>query len=121
MRECIARRLYDALGLTVYTEEVPQNLAVPSVSVVSETTEFEGMQEGWCVNRTEFRLVLRGVEACAAAEVLQTVYDREGNAYPALEMRAEGDFFVTFRYRTRVLEEADPAPLMQTMTQKTEV
>ena len=121
MRDCIARRLYDTLGLTVYTEEVPQHLTVPSVSVLHESTVFEGMQDGWCVNKSEFRLILRGVEPCAVAEVLQFVTDREGQRYTASEMRAEGDFFITIRYRTRVTEERDPAPLMQTMKQKTEV
>ena len=121
MKTLIARRIHDALGVTVYTECVPQNMETPSVSVFPDRYEFEGEQNGWTVCRATFRLIVREVPIEAVAQAVTSVPDRMGQVYRAEEMRAEEDFFVTFRYRARVEETREDAPMMQTMTQKTEV
>ena len=121
MREMIARRLSAVLGISVYTEFVPQNLDVPSVSVGDGCVTFEGVQDGWTVCLGEFPLVLCEVPPEAVAEALTFVTDRDGQVYRAEALRFDGVFYASFRYRTKLEAECEPAPMMETMTQKTEV
>ena len=121
MKTLIARKLHDALGVTVYTDTVPQYIETPSVVVCEDSVVFEGMQNGWVLCKGTYELFLRNIPCEAVAEALEFVSDREGNIYRAEELYSDGGFFAVFRYRARTEQTTDAAPMMQEMTQKTEV
>ena len=126
MIELIAKKLHDALGVTVYTETVPQGLESPSVSVFPKEKTVIGRCGEWMIVTAEFRAVVRDVPFEAVADALAFVTDRDGGIYRGEAIRTSeneerAEVSVRFRYRARVDECAEAAPLMQVMTQKTEV
>ncbi|MBQ3055428.1 MAG: hypothetical protein IJC88_04915 [Oscillospiraceae bacterium] len=126
MIELITKKLHDTLGVTVYAETVPQGLNTPSISVFAKELKVLGECEGWILCKAEFRAVVRELPAELVADALGFVTDREGQVYRGEEIYATADegqteVYVTFRYRARVTETIEAAPLMEVMTQNTEV
>ena len=126
MIDLITKKLQTALGVTVYAETVPQGLKVPSISVFSKELKVLGKHDGWILCVAEFRAVVRSFAVEAVADALSFVTDREGQVYRGEDIRAESqegqsEVFVTFRYRVRLEEEIEAAPLMEVMTQNMEV
>jgi len=126
MIELITKKLHTALGVAVYAETVPQGLASPSISVFAKELKVLGRHEGWILCKAGFSAVVREIPTEAVADALSFVTDRKGQIYRGEDIRAElqegqSEVFVTFRYRVRLEEEIEAAPLMEVMTQHMEV